>query len=831
MERILLNGDWKVKKYEHNPEISNCYDHKSGDGEWIEANVPGDIHKDLQNAGKISDPYYSDQFLDCKWVTEKDWCFVKEFDVPEGYLKKYVFLNFEGIDTFADIYLNGKLVQSCDNMFLKYEIPVKDIISTGKNLLAVKIKSIKKMADGFPEEGYFGCFNIQRIFIRKIQCHFSWDWAPDFPATGIYKDVYLETHESVFIHSVGIRTKCDGSFSFHWDLSKSTYYENKDKKDGSRCVELEIEDPESGYRECFKSPAKGLKNFITGNISNPVLWWPCDMGNPHLYNYSFSLYEGGKLLDRKKGNFGIREIKLKENIRKDAGGLTCQIDINGKPAFMKGANWVPLDIMTGAITEIKYEKAVIMAKEANFNTLRVWGGSLYESDFFYNLCDRLGIMVWQDLAFACSDVPDDQPGFMDKIIPEIEYQVERLRMHPSLVVWSGGNEKTGAFGELKTRGDKTIYYMARGIIGHLDPTRPYFPSSPWSYTDLGNDHTSGDTHCNSYQSAMNGIGISRFREVLAGYNTPMASEIAVQGAPTLNSLKKYIPKDKLWPTNQIWEYHFTRNPYDGTGTTFIQQQKSAANELFGEFNSVCEFVKKSMTVHSEFVKADVEYHRSRKGDCAGAMLWMFSDVWPCGTWAILDYYLEPKASYYSAMRSFRPVSPIITQTANGIQAYVVNDTLEEFAGEIEISQKKLNGENVSLDIISKAVISPVKSNKIFSFGKIDSKADYLSIKLVINGEKINNSFFHKGWKNVIWNENPIEVNLENMENNNVWKVKIAANSYARMVRITVPVQEKAKFTDNYFDMEAGEEKYVILKSEIPVDKENIKVTSWVDNWE
>ncbi|NCU26710.1 hypothetical protein EOM86_08320 [Candidatus Nomurabacteria bacterium] len=372
--------------------------------------------------------------------------------------------------------------------------------------------------------------------------------------------------------------------------------------------------------------------------------------------------------------------------------------------------------------------------------------------------------------------------------------------------------------------------MARGIIGHLDPTRFYFPSSPWGYHDIGNDQSTGDTHCNSYQTAMKGEGLSFFRKHLSAFDAALASEIAVQGCSTLNSLKKYIPEDKLWPVNEVWDHHFTRNPYDGTDTTFIQQQMQAAEELFGSFDSVGNFVKKSMAVHAEFVKADVEYHRSRKGSCSGAMMWMYSDVWPCGTWALIDYYLEPKAAFYSAKRVFEPVRPIISQHKDGIHAFLVNDTLEPTECTIEVGQAAVDGNILRNDIIPKRIYSENSSVKILSFKDIDPDADYLYIHVNDGTRLLRNTFFHKLWKDIVWSDPELSVVFSDPEQMNVLELTIEAKKYARMVRIIVPDQEQVFFSDNYFDIEPGEVKEIRLESDKCLKPEQISIQTWTEDW-
>lgn len=832
MNKLSLNGKWHVKEFEHTLQMPEKFDAVKAVGKVYPATVPGDIHNDLVKAGIIPEPYFSDNSKECAWVAEKDWCFIKEFEVEKEFLDKYTYLNFEGIDTFSEVYLNGKKIGSTENMFLKYEFDVSKEIKEGKNILAVYIKSIRKMCNNFPQEGqgYFSCFNVPRIFIRKAQFQFSWDWAPDFPATGIFNDVTLISRKSTFIKDYAIRTKMDGSVNFIVNFDKNTV--GDEEQSPNREFVLKVTD--EGKTKIYKFPAMQIKNLFNIFIEEPKLWWPVDMGKPNLYSFTLSLVEEGIEVDEISGKFGIRELEFEQKPRKTEGGVTCQMKVNGQPVFLKGANWVPLDIMTGCIPDSKYEKSIQMAKEANFNCLRIWGGGIYEKDIFYNLCDEKGIMVWQDFMFACSDIPDDYEGFVDLIVPEIEYQVARLRNHPSIIVWCGGNEKTGSFGKDKCRGDRTIYYLVRGIAGHLDYTRPYFPSSPWGYSDVGNAQDSGDSHSNSYNVSMGRPGgVEDFRNVLAGFVPSMSSEIAVQGSPDVTSLKKYIPEDKLWPINDIYDLHFRRNPYDEQGgIAYSQLQMDAAERLFGEFTDVNSFTKKSMTVHSEFVRADGEYHRTRKGDCSAAMFWMYSDVWPCGTWAILDYFMIPKAAYYSAKRTFEPVSIIITQRKEGVKAFVVNDTLENVKGDIVVGQMTVDGKVIFEKKLSSCVVGENVSKEVFNFeGEMKKEKDsFLYAKFVSGDKEMVTTFFKDLWKDIKWPEPKLKFEVStvlNKDGNFEATVTLSTSKYARFVNIHIEGQDEAILSDNFFDMMGDSQKVVKITSPKQFTKKDVLVKHWM----
>lgn len=812
MIQKLLSGSWKARE--------------AGTAEEFDAVVPGDVHDDLLKLKKIENPYFSDNSERCGWVTERDWIYTKAFTLTQSDIKNHSQIEFDGVDTYADVYLNGVLIGQTENMFLKYAFPVDGIAKPGENELRVVLKSIKKEMSKFPSEGYFACFNVQRIFLRKAQCHFSWDWAPDFPAAGIWQDVRFVSYDCCRISEYDINTKCDGSVGVLFRLNDE---------------HLPAENPPR-RRMVFKVPSENIvverevtetKNLFTFKIDQPQLWWPSDLGEPHLYDYIMEYYENEELADQKSGRFGIREIKYVESPRKGEDGFNSKFLLNGREVFLKGANWVPLDIMTGAIKEDKYRRVLGLARDAGYNCLRCWGGGIYEKEIFYNLCDEYGIMVWQDFAFACADVPDVYPGFTERVIPEIEYQVKRLRLHPSIILWCGGNEKTGSVAKCKSYGDVLVYYTIRGIVCHNDKTRPFFHSSPWSYSDEGNDVRSGDSHCNSYQPALYEKGLENYRDVLSGLKAPLVSEIAVQGAPTLPSLRRYIPEDKLWPQNDIWSLHFMRNPYDGSGKSFAGLQLQAADEMYGKCTDVEDYCKKSMAVHAEFVKADAEFHRSRRDNCSAAMFWMLSDIWPCGTWALVDYYLIPKAAYFESKRAFRKLMPLAARHEDGVFAFAVNDTPNDVSGTLQVQYMDFSGnilaekhENIKIP-----ACSPVRAFELDDRFLNDVNTIAV-LTLQTDGGKILENFYHeKLWKDAQLPDPKLALNILKQDVSDgrcVTKISVTAESFARMVNVYADGFDTAEFSDNYFDMKAGSSREIVMITDEKPDE--IKVRSFTDEW-
>lgn len=834
-----VSEGWKVVDLEHENSGENIMETTRYTDTWLDAEVPGDIHNDLFKADRINDPYYADNSKEIGWVTEKDWVYKKTFRLPENFLKDKTKVVFEGIDTFSSIWFNGQKIGETNNMFREYSFDVTEVIKEKEdNELIVRVKSIKHMMEKFPYQKYFACFNTPRVFIRKAQCHFGWDWAPDLPAMGIWQHVKVVTAVEGHIENVQIKTKIDGKIMIFIkvdrkptinDLAQSKEKEKIEKIEDELLVQ--ISDGKTSYSK--RIGVRGGKNHLTLEIENPILWWPNGYGEPFLYSYSIKLFRRNVEIDEKEGLFGIREVELKQEPLKE-GGFGFQFNINKVPVYCKGANWIPLDCFTGTIKDEKYENMIKLAQNANFNILRIWGGGIYEKDIFYKLCDENGIMVWQDFMFACSDVPDDHSWFIDCVIPEIEYQVKRLRNHPSIVYWCGGNEKTGSAGLKVSYGEEMFHYIIRGICSDLDDTRQYGVASPSSFSDLGNDQDSGDTHCNCLEHSFK-RGMTVFREEIEKIKAVFNSECAIQGPARYQSMSRFLPEKKLWPLNDLWRFRYKDNPYNSLVEEYLDVQEKSADILFGKCSCVKDFLKKAMTVHAEILRAEIEHQRCRKWVNNGFMFWMYGDIWPTGTWAVVDYYGLPKPAYYAVMRAYEPLVVSIQQLNEEIEIFVSNDTLNNVNGILEYGQATVDGKVIWKKETGAFYIYENESKEIVRIGGLIENAtnSYIFARFTGEGVKAQTTFFHNLWKDIEWQEPGLEyeiVSKEVIEENFIRTIKITAEKYARMVNINLPDNSPAIFSDNFFDMEAGETKLVTITSEDDFDLEGIHIDHWLTEW-
>lgn len=828
-----LNGRWSLAQY---PCLGGLPADLSALGEPIRrvaGTVPGDVHADLMAAGLLRDPMVAEQAKDAQWVTEYDWCYTREFEVTA--LERFTELEFDGLDTFAAVFLNGVKVGEAANMLIPHRFPVEDAVKVGHNTLSVYLRSVADVAAGLPTEGYGGCFNIQRLFMRKAQCQFGWDWAPYLPSVGIWQGVRLVSRTGHRIRSHRFETRLDGRVTLFFEIDARGALWSGDPQEqklvlaatdtpaSERTYGMRLSVTDGDTVHIYERTFKDYKDFFSFTVQSPRLWWPHDMGDQPLYDYTLTYVQDGVDSDTVTGRFAIRTVETNEEPREGEAGLKFQLRVNGEPVFLKGGNWVPLDCFPGTVGEDRYRRALTMAREANINAFRVWGGGIYEKDRFYDICDELGILIWQDFAFACADLPDDYPGLMDQIEEELETTVRRLANHPCIALWCGGNEHNGCFGYFPCKGLKQFHYLFRGIANSNDPSRPYVESSPFGYHFMGGISRSGDQHTASYNCGKLDWNYRRGRLPLSACG--MATEIGTMGFPPLPSLRRYIPKEAQTVDSAVIDAHFVRNPYDASGKGFLEMEYDLACDHFGTPRDFGEFAKMSACAQTEYVKLDIAFHRSRKTNCSGALLWMYDDCWPCGTWSVIDYYLEPKAAYYAVKAACAPVAVCITRHKDGRGVWVVNDTRCPVTGTLTVGRMDVNGGVVCTRDMSVTVpaetsvkICPLEgevAHNGFDFARFESEAG-----------TSRSIWFPEEWHEIEWPQPDLSWKVVAADGCRL-TVEFTAKKYARFVRIG-GLGERVHYSDNYFDLLPGEVKQVTIETPAPADPAALEVAHWLD---
>ncbi|MFT6235319.1 MAG: beta-mannosidase [Lentimonas sp.] len=829
MKQINLDGVWALQGTAHEAMMDL-------DGKWIPAQVPGDVHVDLMAAGELDDMYYADTIAKNKWTTEKAWWYRREFTVDA--LDSVTELVFKGIDTVARIYLNDVQIGRTESMLREHRFDVSGKLKLdAPNTLAVCIEPISIVMQQHDAKPYFACFNDHRIFMRKAQFHFGWDWAPNCPGTGIWESVQLETYDQVCLDSHNIKTHCDGAVSFFIFLNDAA------KQTGSDGLELKLtaRAPDGTPVADEQWPSTGVKNFRNLFIKNPQLWWPNGMGAQPLYTYEISLLKDCVVVESKRGRFGIREVELEEQpLRADKMGFAFVV--NGEHCFCKGSNWVPLDSFTGIITDDKYQHMLTLAQEANFNMMRIWGGGIYEKDIFYDLCDELGLMVWQDFMFACGNVPDDQDWFVEEIRKEVVYQVKRLRTHTSLVYWCGGNEKSGSYGQDSTYGDFLVDETIPGILQTLDPYRPYRRDSPYAYEDNSNAPKSGDAHLSALGEtfAAGSKGFFDYRNGVNQIDSSFNSEFAIQGPGRRESFEKFMPVEHYWPIDDLWNYRITTNPYDDHDRrTFAEKQLALCQAFFGDPQNHAEFIKYGMTMHAESMWDEVFGYRSKRPFNSGCMFWMYSDPWPTGSWSVVDWYGLPKSAYYAAKRASRPLQIGWKNSPSkcGWQLVACNDTLQSYQGTLQVGEETLTGDfkwNKSLKVVIPANTSIVLVE--VGAAEFSGTSDAILFAELNCGDEIRNDvFFPHFWKEADWPEPKLEICSIHEVAAGVVDVTLKAENFARCVHFEGINEGCADgvavlVEDMFFDLRARETRTIRLKSTAPIATHHLSLQHWLTDW-
>ena len=772
LKEIRLDGVWDLG-----------FRKKNGNLKWIKAHVPGDVHLDLIKADIIDDPLFGKNIEKCLWISEVEWHYKKEFYL--GRLEKEVVyeITFYGLDTTCIIYLNGQEIGRHNNMFIPYQIDVTKHLATGKNILLVRIDSgIKIHKDKDPVK-------IRR-YIRKAQFSFGWDWAPRLLTCGIWRSVILRKHKVLALRDTYITSKLDKKEA---NIEIGIEIEKFIKQRTLIDVVITIGKNKKKLSRYLTARKNLIKQSI--KIKNPLLWWPIPFGKPNLYDISIEIYKDNTLLGSYQDKFGIREIRLEQKkLSKDEKGF-CFV-VNGKRIYAKGANWVPADSILARVNGEKYKKLIQLAKQANINMLRVWGGGIYEDKLFYRLCDEAGIMIWQDFMFACSAYPNENKEFLKNIRREAEIIVKQLRNHPSIVVWCGNNENEKSRIEMEINGKYegwNIYHkILPGICKRLDPGRIYWPGSYYGGDDP-NCPEQGDRH--------SWLGVPDYRKYI-NEKGKFISEFYAFAPPIKETIKKSLPQDEMYLDSPSWKFHDNRY-----GSKYFRKYFET-EFLKVDKISFDDYLLYYQLYQAEAYKYAIECFRRRKFICSGSLLWMYNDSWPTtGSWTIVDYYLNKPPAYYYVKRAQSHLLLSFKEEKNTVSIWVVNDYLKEF--KVVLIVKHMDFIKGEIKRWSKNLI--IKENFSEEIMRInlgdmlikDKSREYLYGELKSNHKKIaENLYFFENIKTLSLPKANISKRYKIIDNSKA-ELILKSNVFAYMVKISNN-EQNVNLRDNYFSINPGD---------------------------
>lgn len=794
---LSLDGIWEL--YHTDPgrgeEIGLHLEREPAVGS-IPARVPGEVHLDLKQAGIIPDPYYGQNAKLCYWIHSRDWWYRRRFRVDRP--ARRILLEFKGLDTFATIYLNGERVGEHEDMHFPAVLDVTDRVRIGgENVLAVKLGSPEfesKKRAGEPVPVWNGTY--ERVYTRKAEMGYGWDWAMPIMPVGIYRSVLLHLIDSAIIEDVFVKPRVLGEDEAEVDLEVTLRSYLEEPREALFRFEAECgESVISGEKALRIEP--GENRFeLSCRVENPKLWFPWTVGEPHLYRMRSELLMEGEIVDEHRTSFGIREVELVRYSRESPNGKVFYFAINGVRVWAKGANWVVPDLLYPAVEKQRYRRLIEMAKEANMNMLRVWGGGIVESEEFYRLCDEMGIMVWQDFPFACGIYPEDE-GYLELVRREAEHIVKRLRNHPCIVLWCGNNEnETLAHSVgMEYRDHKIFYRVLPEVCSWLDPTRPYHPGSP-SGGEEPNSPEEGDRH--SWEVW---FGLRDYRRIddMARF----ASEFGCQAPPCVESLEKFIPPDKLWPISEDWLYHMMQ-----------AERMIYWSSEFGAPSSLEEFVRSAQLAQATILKHYIEHYRRLKFVNGGALIWDLVAPCPNISWSLIDYYLRPKMAYYEVKRAFSEVIVSIKpETEEWFSLWISNDGLRPIRGELLVQLRDFRG-RVKLE---ERLEIEVPENRSMKVGEVnanpeDPTTDFLYVRLIRDGKAISeNRHFFVMVKYLNIPPTKLSVRLLSCSREGA-DVEISSDGYARLVQLKA-VGVEASFSDNFFDIINGDGRTVRARFE------------------
>ena len=788
---------------------------REGSDKVFSAEVPGCVHLDLLKHNMIPDPFFRENEKEVQWISDINWNYQLTFSADDKIIsKKYNKLIFYGVDTYADIYFNGEKVIEANNMFHPWEYDVSKLIKLGKNVIEVRFRSplkevvprMKKLDYNLPAD------NDQAggtsPYTRKAPYHYGWDWGPCLVTSGLWKKVELISYDSACVEHISLnQLKCNASIA---ELAIELDLFSDDNKTYHVCIEEETKHIKVGFE--FNAIKGNNKFFETIKIINPELWWPAGHGAQHLYNFKIRITSEG-FDDIYEKRIGIRSVIIKRE--KDQKGESFEICVNDVSIFSKGANWIPADSFTTRLKREHYKSLLGDAVKANMNTLRVWGGGIYEPDCFYELCDEMGIMIWQDFMFACSLYPADDK-FLKSVEKEAVYQVKRLKDYASIILWCGNNEIAWAWHNWEWKenlpdhlwGDYKLLFhkILSDVCKKYDPKRLYWPTSPGHTIEApkkGQTYGNGDNH---YWGVWHGgEDFDAYEKNVGRY----MSEYGMQSFPELKTIKEIANPPDLDINSGVMTSH--QKASLGNKNVLMYMEKYYSKSV--DFESILMI---SQLMQAEAIKVAVESHRRKMPYCMGTLYWQLNDCWPGASWSSIDYKGRWKALHYAARNFFEPIFISIKQANDKIEVYGINDLNCSFQGDLIVQILDFSGEilntikkEVTLNSVSVAKIST------FDIGEFidNEKTNRTLIRASLNRKRkqISQNQFYLVKPKKLQIPKP-KFDFAHKISNDEIEISIKAHTFIYKAFIKCDKSD-GLFSENFMDLIPGEVKKVKFKKD------------------
>ena len=796
-----------------------------GKGVWRKAVVPGTVHQDLLSHNQLPDPFYGKNEEKVQWVEKEDWQYRTSFTLSKEQLKREAaVLTFEGLDTYADIYLNGSLIKRTDNMFVGYTLPVKEVLREGENRLQVYFHSPIKQTlpqwetDGFeyPADNDHSKTRVS-VYSRKAPYSYGWDWGIRMATSGIWRPVTLTLYDAARISDYYVRQVSVSAEKAQVDNQIEVYQE------GEKPVEAEVTVSYS-YKEGAKVAETKKVTLQPGQnqlslpmeIENPHLWMPNGWGEAALYDFKTVVKVDNQEVASNEKRVGLRSVKVV--MEDDEHGKSFFFEVNGKPLFAKGANFIPDDALLPRVDAARYERLMEDVRLANHNMIRVWGGGIYEDDRFYQAADEKGILVWQDFLFACTMYPSD-PVFMKRVEEEAAYNIKRLRNHASLAMWCGNNEiyeglrywgwsrkykDPAIFERMKKGYDQLFHQLLPAMVKKYDADRFYMHSSPyeanWGRPEswkIADSHNWGTWYGQKPFESLD-TEIPRFM-----------SEYGFQAFPEMKTISTFASPEDYALESEVMNAHQKAT----IGNALIKKTMALYYQVPDDFE---ELVYKGLVLQGFGIRKGIEAHRRNRPYCMGTLYWQLNDSWPVVSWSGIDYYGNWKALHFQSQRAFAPILIHAFKENGKLSFYALSDALQAKENVTLLLQLK----NFKGKVIKKETIKgsfPANATSLLhqveeSEWNQDPGRTFLLMTLKdANGQLLSQDSYYFSYPKDL--ELPVaKVSMKIKQREGSCEVTLKAKELARDVFVEIPVQG-ARFSDNFFDLLPGETKKIVITSE------------------
>lgn len=808
-----LNGSWRMKRCD--------------ESEWLEAAVPGSVYNDLLKADKMPDPFYRDQEYEVLELSNYDYEYEKTFQAEEGlFANDRITLLCEGLDTLCELYLNGTLILESDNMHRTYELEIGETLKRGENTLRAVFRSPVEYVTR--KQAELPLINVDDAVpgishIRKAHSMFGWDWGPKLPDMGIWRNISIRGYRGAKLDDVYITQAHEpGKVTLNVKVSAGVL------SAGERELTVRVTSPDGEVSVATVKEEAGSEDFtrhITLEIGNPQLWWPNNLGDQPLYTVETEIAENGEVLDSRRLRIGLRTMTVRQ--QEDQWGESFELVVNGLPFFSMGADYIPEDNILARCNPKRTEKLIQDCVAANFNTIRVWGGGYYPEDYFFDLCDEYGLVVWQDLMFCCGvyRLSDD---FKENISREIEDNMKRLRHHASLGLWCGNNEQEMAWldwgwearstPQLKADYIKQFEVLLPELAKQYDPNTFYWlasPSSKGSF-DRPNDENYGDMH---YWGVWHGKEpFTHYRRIFPRY----MSEFGLQSFPGIKTIETFtLPEDR-----NIFSHVMESHQKNGTGNEKILYYIGENYRYPGSFESL---LYASQLIQAEGLRYGVEHWRRNRGRCMGAVYWQLNDCWPVASWSSIDYFGRWKALQYAAKKFFAPVLLSACEEGTHVSLHLSNESAKTVSGELQWRLLTPASETL-LEGAKQAEVAAFSSDELTALdfaAELDTLAKqrnaYLEFRFVADGVTLSEGTVlfvkakHFGFADP-------QLTAEITEQEDRYLITVSSAAFARFVELDL-AEADAVFGDNYFDLSAGHSKTVVLRKadlSVPLTAEDLR---------